>query len=49
MKKGNNFQIEKVQPQGVAQRLFDFFANVSLVLLIKKKRVALLAIVFYFF
>ena len=35
-KKGNNFQEAKVQPRGVAQFLLDFFANFSLVLLIKK-------------
>ena len=31
----NNFQIAKVQPQGFAQHLLDFFANFSLALLIK--------------
>ena len=35
MKKANNFQIAKVQPQGVAYCLLNFFANFSLVLLIK--------------
>ena len=43
MKKTSNYQIEKVQPQGVAQLLLDFFATFSLALLIKvlltKKRV----------
>ena len=35
MKNTNNFQIAKVQPQGVAQHLLNFFANFSLALLIK--------------
>ena len=35
MKKPNNFQIAKVQPQGVVKPFLDFFANFSLVLLIK--------------
>ena len=35
MKKANNFQKPKVQPQGVAQLLLDFFANFSLPLLTK--------------
>ena len=35
IKKVNNFQTAKVQPQGVAQFLLDFFANFRLVLLIK--------------
>ena len=35
MKKVNNFQVAKVEPQGDAKLLLDFFANFSLVLLIK--------------
>ena len=35
MKKANNFQIEKVQSQGVAYPLLNFFANFNLTLLIK--------------
>ena len=35
MKKAKNFLIAKVWLQGVAQLLLDFFANFSLVLLIK--------------
>ena len=35
MEKKNNFQIAKDQPQGVAYLLLNFFANFSLVLLIK--------------
>ena len=30
MKKANNFQIEKVPPQGVAQALLDFFCQFQL-------------------
>ena len=36
MKKGNNFQVAKVQPQGDTKLFLDFFANFSLVLLTKK-------------
>ena len=35
MKNVNNFKISKVQPQGVAQHLVNFFTNFSLALLIK--------------
>ena len=35
MKKANNFQKVKVQPQDVAGLLLIFFANLSLMLLIK--------------
>ena len=35
MKNVNNIQMAKVQPQGIAQYLLDFFANFNLVLLIK--------------
>ena len=34
MKKKNNFQIAKFQPQGAAKLLLNFFADFSLVLLI---------------
>ena len=35
MNKVNNFQTAKIQPQGVAYLLLDFFANFSLLLVIK--------------
>ena len=35
MKNVNNFQIAKVQAQGVAKHLLDFFASFSLALLVK--------------
>ena len=35
MKKVNNFQVAKVQPQGVAKHLFIFFPNFNLAFLIK--------------
>ena len=35
MKNVNNFQIAKVQLQGVAYHLLDFLANISLALLTK--------------
>ena len=35
MKKANNFQIAKFEPQGVVYPLLNFFATFSLVLLIK--------------
>ena len=49
MKKTNDFQIAKVQSQGVAYLLLNFFASFSLVLLnyisvaYKKKRVVAVA------
>ena len=46
MKKANDFQTAKFQPQFVAYLLLDFFANFSFVLLIKvlliKKLVSIL-------
>ena len=36
MKETNSFQIPRVQPEVVPQLLFDFFANFTLMLLIKK-------------
>ena len=35
MKNANSFHLSKVQPQGVAQHLLDFFSNFRLVLLMK--------------
>ena len=36
MKKANNFQIAKVQPQGVTSLLLNFFASFSQMLLVKE-------------